>query len=95
MISTSTGRVLKIVWAEKNKQTKKRTGHGKTDWLQIGKGVHQGCILSACLFYLYAEYIQRNAALDEAQTGIKIVRKIPITSDRQMTAPLWQKVKKD
>ena len=48
------------------------TGHGITDWFQIGKGVHQGCILSPCLFDLYAEYILRNARLDEAQTGIKI-----------------------
>ena len=49
-----------------------RTGHGTTDWFQIGKGVCQGCILSPCLFNLYAEYIMRNAELDEAQTGIKI-----------------------
>ena len=49
-----------------------RTGHGTTDWFQIGKGVHQGCILSPCLFMLYAEYIMRNAGLDEAQAGIKI-----------------------
>ena len=49
-----------------------RTGHGTTDWFQIGKGVHQGCILSPCLFNLYAEYIVRNAGLDEAQAGIKI-----------------------
>ena len=49
-----------------------RTGHGTTDWLQIGKGVCQGCILSPCLFNLYAEYILRNAGLDEAQAGIKI-----------------------
>ena len=49
-----------------------RTGHGTTDWFQIGKGVHQGCILSPCLFNLYAEYIMRNARLDEAQAGIKI-----------------------
>ena len=49
-----------------------RTGHGKTDWFQIGKGVRQGCILSPCLFILYAEYIMRNAGLEEAQTGIKI-----------------------
>ena len=49
-----------------------RTGHGKTDWFQIGKGVRQGCILSPCLFNLYAEYIMRNAGLEEAQAGIKI-----------------------
>ena len=49
-----------------------RTGHGTTDWFQIGKGVHQGCILSPFLFNLYAEYIMKNAGLDEAQTGIKI-----------------------
>ena len=53
-----------------------RTGHGTTDWFQIGKGVHQGCILSHCLFNLYAEYIKQNARLDEAQAGIKIARKI-------------------
>ena len=52
-----------------------RTGRGKTDWFQIGKGVCQGCILSPCLFELYAEYIMRNAGLDEAQTGIKIARR--------------------
>ena len=49
-----------------------RTGHGTTDWFQIGKVVHQGCILSPCLFNFYAEYIMRNAGLDEAQAGIKI-----------------------
>ena len=52
-----------------------RTGHGTTDWFQIGKGVHQGCIFSPCLFNLYAEYIMRNAGLDEAQAGIKIARR--------------------
>ena len=51
-----------------------RTGHGTTDWFQIGKGVRQGCILSPCLFNLYAEYIMRNTGLDEAQAGIKIAR---------------------
>ena len=57
-----------------NKLLKKSllTGHGTTDWFQIGKGVRQGCILSPCLFNLYAEYIMRNAGLDEAQAGIKI-----------------------
>ena len=52
-----------------------RTGHGTTDWFQIGKGVRQGCLLSPCLFNLYAEYIMRNAGLDEAQAGIKIGRR--------------------
>ena len=52
-----------------------RTGHGTTDWFQIGKGVRQGCILSPCLFSLYAEYIMKNAELDEAQAGIKIVER--------------------
>ena len=52
-----------------------RTGHGTTDWFQIGKGVHQGCILSPCLFNFYAEYIMRNAGLEEAQAGIKIARR--------------------
>ena len=52
-----------------------RTGHGTTDWFQIGKRVHQGCILSPCLFNLYAEYIMRNAGLEETQTGIKIARR--------------------
>ena len=52
-----------------------RTGHGTTDWFQIGKGVRQGCILSPCLFNLYAEYIMRNVGLDEAQAGIKIPRR--------------------
>ena len=71
-----------------------RTGHG-TDRFQIGKGVHQGCILSPCLFNLYTEYIRQNARLDEAQAGIKIAGEISITLDMQMTPPLWQKVKKN
>ena len=52
-----------------------RTGHGTTDWFQIGKGVHQGCILSPCLFNLYTEYIMRNAGLEETQAGIKIAER--------------------
>ena len=72
-----------------------RTGHGTTDRFQIGKGVRQGCILSSCLFNFYEEYIMRNAGLEEAQAGIKIAGKISITSDMQMTPPLWQKVKKN
>ena len=52
-----------------------RTGHGTTDWFHIGNGVHQGCTLSPCLFHLYAQYIMRNAGLNEAQAGIKIARR--------------------
>ena len=70
-----------------------RTGHGTTDWFQIGKRIHQGCILSPCLFNLYAEYIIRNAGLDEAQS--RLPGEISIISDMQMTPPLWQKVKKN
>ena len=62
-----------------------RTGHGTTDWYQIGKGVHQGYILSPCLFNLYSEYTMQNARLDEAQAGIKITRILIIISDMQMT----------
>ena len=72
-----------------------RTGHGTTDWFQIGKGVCQGCILSPCLFNLYAEYIMRNSRLDEAQTESGLPGEISITSDMQITPPLWQKVKKN
>ena len=72
-----------------------RTGHRKTDWSQIGKGVCQGCILSPWLFNLYAEYIMRNAGLNEVQAGIKIAGRILITSDMQVTPPLWQKVKRN
>ena len=72
-----------------------RTGHGTTDWFQIRKGVHQGYILTSCLFNLYAEYIMRNAGLEEAQAGIKIAGKISITSDMRMTPPLRQKVKRN
>ena len=66
-----------------------RTGHGTTDLFQIGKRVHQSCILSPCLFNLYSEYIMRKTGLDEAQAEISI------TSDMQMIPPLWQKVKKN
>ena len=72
-----------------------RTGHGTTDWFQVGKGVHQGCIMSHCLFNLYAEYIMSNAGLEEAQVGIRLPGEISRTSDMQMTPPLWQKVKRN
>ena len=72
-----------------------RTGHGTTDWFQIGKGVRQGCILSPCLFNLHAEYITRNAELEEAQLELRLQGEISITSDMQMTRPLWQKVKRN
>ena len=72
-----------------------RTGHGTTDWFQIGKGVRQGCILTPCLFNLYIEYIMRNAGLEEAQAGIKIAGRNIKTSNMQMTPPLWQKVKNE
>ena len=70
-----------------------RTVHGTKDWFQIGKGVHQGCILSPRLFNLYAEYIMRKAGLDEAQEGIKIARRNINNLRMQMIPPLWQKVK--
>ena len=71
-----------------------RTGHGITYWFQIGKGVHQGCILSSCLYNWYAEYIMRNAGLDEAQAGIKIAgRNINHLRYADGTT-LWQKVKR-
>ena len=72
-----------------------RTSQATKDWFQIVKGVCQGYILLACLFNLYAEYIIRNAGLDEAQAGIKMPGEISITSDMQMTPPLWQKEKKN
>ena len=67
-----------------------RTRYGKMDWLKIGKGVHPGCILSPCLFNLYAEYIMWNARLESRLPGI-----IPTTSDTQMTPPLWLKAKRN
>ena len=71
-----------------------RTGHGATDWFQIGKGVHQGCILSPCLFNLHAEHIMRNAGLEEVQAGIKIAgRNINNLRYADVTT-LWQKAKR-
>ena len=70
-----------------------RTGHGTTDWFQIRKGICQGCIVSPCLFDLYAEYIMRNTGLEEAQ--VRLPGEISITSDMQMTPPLWQEAKRN
>ena len=68
-----------------------RTGHGKTGWFQIGKGVHQGCILSLCLFNLYAEYTMQNASWMKHKLESRLLREISITSNTQMTPPLGQK----
>ena len=74
-----------------------RTRHGTTDWIQIGKGVRQGCILSLCLFDLYAEYVMRNAGLDEAQTGTKItgrnINNLRYTNDTTLMAESEEKLK--
>ena len=70
-------------------------GHGTTEWFQIRKGVCQGCILSPCLFNFYAEYIMRNAGLEEAHGGIKIAGRNINNLSTQMTPPFWQKVKKN
>jgi len=64
-----------------------RIGHGTTDWFKIGKGICQGCMLSPCLFNLYAEYIMQNARLDESQARSRLPGEIPITSDIQMIPP--------
>ena len=72
-----------------------RTGHGTTYWFQIGKGVHQGCILSPCLCNLYAEYIMRNAGWKKHKLESRFPGEISITSDMQMTPPLWKKVKRN
>ena len=72
-----------------------KTGHETTDWFQVGKGVCQGCISSPCLFNLYAEYIIRKAGLEEHKLESRMPGEISITSDMQMTPPLWQKVKRN
>ena len=71
------------------------TGHGTTDWFQIGKGVRQGYILPSCLFNFYAEYIMKNAGLEEDKQESRLLGEKSITSDMQMTPPLWQKVKRN
>ena len=75
-----------------------RTGHGTTDWFQIGKGVHQGCILSPCFFNIYAEYIMTNAGLDEAQAGIKVtgrnINNLRYADDTTLMAEIEEELKK-
>ena len=70
-----------------------RTGHDTTDWFQVGKGVRQGCILSPCLFNLYAEYIMRNSGLDKHKLESRFLGEMSRTSDMQVTPPLWHKAK--
>ena len=72
-----------------------RTEHGPTDWFQIGKGVCQGCLLLPYLFNLYAEYIMQNARLMKQKLESRLPGEVSLTSDMQMTPPLWQKVKKN
>ena len=85
--------LLRILYA--GQEATVRTGHETTDWLQIGKGVRQGCILSPCLFNLYAEYNMRNAGLGEAQAGIKIagrnINNLRYADDTTLMATLWLK----
>ena len=70
-------------------------GHGTTDWFQIEKGIHQGCILSPCLFNLYAEYIMRNVGWKKHKLESRLLGEISIISDMQMTSSLWHKVKRN
>ena len=77
--------LLKNLYADQEATV--RTGHGAMNWFKIEKGVHQGCILSLCLFNLYAEYIMQNTGLDEVQVESKLPGEISITSDMRMTPP--------
>ena len=83
--------LLRNLW--EGQEATVRTGHGTTDWFQIGKGVHQGCILSACLFNLYAMNTMWNAGLDRAQAISRIAGRNINNLRYEMTPPLWQKVK--
>ena len=78
-----------------DQETTVKIRHGTTDWFQIGTGVCQGCILSSCFFNLYADYIMWNAGLDKIKLESRFLGEISITSDTQMTPPLWQKGKKN
>ena len=87
--------LLRNLYADQ--ETTVRTGHGTTDWFQIGKGVHQGCILSPCFFNFYAEYIMRNTGLEEAEDGIKIagrnINNLRYADDTTLTAESEEKLK--
>ena len=83
--------LLRNLYADQ--ETTVRTGHGTMDWFHTGEGVRQGCILSPCLFNLYAEYSTQNARVNEAQARIRLLGETSITSNMQMTPPLWQKAK--
>ena len=89
----------RLTWLLRNlyasKETTGRTGHGTTDWFQIGKGVRRGCILLPCLFNFYAEYIMRKLGWKKHKLETRLPGEISITSDMQMTPPLWQKVKRN
>ena len=103
-ITTNCGKFLKVMGVpdylicllrnlDAGQEATVRTQHGTTDWFQIGKGVHQGYIVSLCLFNFYAEYIMRNTGLEEAELESRLLEDISIISDMQMTPPLWQKAK--
>ena len=85
--------LLRYLYA--SQETTVRIGHGTTDWFQMGKGVHQGCILSPCLFNLYAEYILWNAGWIKHKLESRLLGEISVTSDMQLITPLWQKAKKN
>ena len=79
----------------RGQQTRVRTGHGTMDWFQIEKGIYQGCMLSPCLFNLYAEYIMQMVGWMKHKLESRLLGEISITADMQMTPPLWQKAKKN
>ena len=88
-----------LTWLFRNlyagQETTGKTRHGTTDWFQIGKGVHQGCILSPCLLNLYAEYIMLNAGWMKPKLESRLQGEISVASDTQITPPLWQKAKRN
>ena len=93
ILKDASAKVLRNLYA--GQEATVRSGHGTIDWFQIGKGVRQGCILSPCLFNFYAEYIMRNTGLEGAQLESRLSGEISISSDMQMTPPLWQKMKRN